>query len=129
MPKSMRDALLKTVGLESQSWIKLPVGAWKFLRKCGYSGNEIGVVLFFYHRLCSSTDPESTIVFATSQEIMETSGASRRAYYSAIEKMVNKGMIKKGANTYDLSDYLKKMDLRGNYYTNEESAEEESEDC
>ena len=121
----MKDVLLKTVGLSKQSWIKLPYGAWSFFRQCGYAANEIGIVLFFYHKLCTNLLPDSTVVFATSQEIMQFAGVSRRVFYYTIEKMCKKGMVKKAINTYDLNEYLGKMDIRGEMYINQSSLSKE----
>jgi DNA-binding MarR family transcriptional regulator len=121
----MKDALSKTVGLNKQPWIKLPFGTWKLLVQSGYTAHEIGVVLFFYHKLCSNTVQDSTVVFATNQEIMDFSGVTRRVFYYAIDKMCKKGMIKKAPNTYDLADYLRKMDIRGDMYINKGLSDKE----
>src|ERR1035437_774386 len=98
----MKDALLRIPGLERQSWIKFPYNTWALLKKSGYTSSEMLVVVFFYHKLCHNPLPDSTVVFATSQEIMSYSGITRSVYYGAIEKMKGKGLLKAAPNTYDL---------------------------
>ena len=115
----MRDALSKTTGLDKQPWIKLPYGTWSFLKQCGYNSSEMIILTFFYHKLCHSSLPDSTVVFATSQEIMQYAGVTRSVFYYAMNKMHKKGLVKTAVNTYDLKEFLGKMDIRGNMYINQ----------
>jgi DNA-binding MarR family transcriptional regulator len=113
---SMTDVLSKNSGLSEQPWIKLPYGAWSFFKQCGYTANEIGVVLFFYSKLSLTPTSDSFTVFATTQEIIDFSRVARMSVHNALSKMYKKGLIKVAPNTYDLKDFLAKMDIRGEIY-------------
>ena len=112
----MKDALVKTAGLTNHPWIKLPYGTWNLLSQSGYTSNEMLIVIFFYHKLCHNPLPESTIVYATSKEIMNYACITRSVFYGAIEKMCKKGMVRVEVNTYDMKGFLEKMEVRGDMY-------------
>jgi hypothetical protein len=121
----MRDALAKTTGLDNQPWMKLPTGTWSFFRKCGYSANEIGVLLYFYLKLgqCPPTNP--TQVFVTCQEAMDFADVTRTVCYRAIDKMCSKGMVKVAVNSYEMAEFLTQMNIRGEMYINQGAATQE----
>jgi DNA-binding MarR family transcriptional regulator len=116
----MKDILSRTAGLEKDQWIKLPCGAWKFFKQCGYTANEFGILLYFYQKLCSNSQLETTIVYATCQEVMNFCCITKRVYFYAIDKMIKKGLVKTGPNLYDFSEFLKNMNIRGEFYNCEE---------
>ena len=121
------NMLSKTKGLSKQPWIKVPYGTWAFLKKCGYTANEIGIVLFFYSKLSLNPVPDSTTVFATSQEIMEFASVTRITCYNALGKMYQRGLAKVATNTYDMKEFLVKMDVRGDLYLNQKQPSTEEE--
>jgi DNA-binding MarR family transcriptional regulator len=112
----MKNPLAKITGLSTQPWMKMPYGTISLLKKCGYSSSEVLVVLFFYMKLDISPIDESTVVFTTSQEVMDFCGVTRRVLYRALETMISKGLVKTAPHTYDMKDFLERMDKRGENY-------------
>jgi hypothetical protein len=116
LEERMKNRLAKTNGLNTQTWIKLPYGALSLLDKCGYSSSVALVVLFFYMRLDANMLDESTTVFVTSQDVFEFCGVTRRVFYRALEAMISRGLVKIAPHTYDMKDFLERMDKRGEHY-------------
>ena len=112
----MKNPLAKITGLNTQPWMKMPYGTISLLKKCNYSSSEVLVVLFFYMKLDTNPIDESTVVFTTSQEVMDFCGITRRVFYRAIEVMTAKGLVKIAPHTYEMKDFLERMDKRGDYY-------------
>lgn len=108
----MKDALQNTAELNKRRWIKIPQGTWKFFLECGYTPNEIGVLLFFYEKLCSLPEEDSTLVVASNKDIMDATQVSRRVYFRAITKMTMNGMVRHTSNTWELKGLLDTMDRR-----------------
>jgi hypothetical protein len=112
----MKNPLIKITGLHAQPWMKIPYGTISLLKKCGYSSSESLVVLYFFMKLDINPIDESTVVFTTSQEVMNFCGITRRVFYKAIEVMTGKGLVKTAPHTYEMKGFLEKIDKRGDYY-------------
>jgi hypothetical protein len=50
---------------------------------------------------------------------MQYAGVTRSVFYYAMNKMHKKGLVKTAVNTYDLKEFLGKMDIRGDMYINQ----------
>lgn len=97
--------LKNTVG-QTEDCVALPRGIWRLLRRCLYTPTDIGVLLFFLHKLCITNKKEQKDVALLTQEVMEHAQVNRKGYLNAIKKMKLDGMIKKSPNVWDLTSLL-----------------------
>ena len=74
------------------------------------------MVLFFYIKLASTPLLDTTEIYATSQEIMDFCGISNRVYYNTLQKMLARGLLKKGLHHFDTKGFLDHMNARGTLY-------------
>jgi len=89
-----------------------------------FSASESLVVQYFLFQAVNAQEPDIANVRVVYEDAIEFAAAKKTVFYSAVKKMIKRGMKKIRFQTYDLSEFLLKMEMRANMYNNTSYREE-----
>jgi DNA/RNA endonuclease G (NUC1) len=118
------NEILNKFKLSNRRWIRTPSGFWKLLKMSSFSASESLVVQYFLFQAVNAQEPDIANVRVVYEDAIEFAAAKKTVFYSAVKKMIKRGMKKIRFQTYDLSEFLLKMEMRANMYNNTSYREE-----